>query len=187
MSRSLRADARRNIATILDAATDCLARDPDVSVHDVARAAGVGRVTLYGHFESRSRLIEAVVDRAIRHTDEVLTGVDLSGDAAGAMHRLMVATWDLTFRYGALVVAAQRTLPAQRFTDLHEAPAVRVRQLLERGRAEGSFRSDVPAAWQSVTIQSILHGGTEAAYRGEITAEEGRRLVPDTIVAALAR
>lgn len=70
--RALRADAQRNIAAILDAATECLARDPDLSLNDIARAAGVGRVTLYAHFDSRSGLVEAIVDRAMRHTDEVL-------------------------------------------------------------------------------------------------------------------
>jgi hypothetical protein len=42
--RHLRADARRNIALILDAAQSCLARDPDASMSDIAVAAGVGRV-----------------------------------------------------------------------------------------------------------------------------------------------
>jgi TetR/AcrR family transcriptional repressor of mexCD-oprJ operon len=41
-----RADARRNIAANLDAATTCLIRDPQVSTSAIARAAGVGRVTL---------------------------------------------------------------------------------------------------------------------------------------------
>jgi TetR/AcrR family transcriptional repressor of mexCD-oprJ operon len=41
-----RADARKNIAAILEAATACLAKDPDVSINEIAKAAGVGRVTL---------------------------------------------------------------------------------------------------------------------------------------------
>jgi AcrR family transcriptional regulator len=183
--RALRADAQRNIAAILDAATECLARDPDLSLNDVARAAGVGRVTLYAHFESRSGLVEAVVDRAMRHTDEVLGELDLSGDPVDAMATLMGATWDLTLRYGALVVAAQRALPAQRFHDLHEAPTVRVQQLLRRGRRQRVFRTDAPIAWQLTTIQAILHGASEAAYRGELNSADARRLVTSTILATL--
>ncbi|PZG15983.1 TetR/AcrR family transcriptional regulator [Nonomuraea aridisoli] len=51
-----RADAERNIAAILDAATRLISADPTVSVADIAKAAGVGRVTLYGHFPSRKAL-----------------------------------------------------------------------------------------------------------------------------------
>ncbi len=182
----MRADARRNVTSILDAATESLARDPDVSLNEIAAAAGVGRVTLYAHFDSRPGLVEAVVDRAMGHTDEVLGGLDLRGHAAAAMARLMEVTWDLTFRYGALVVAAQRTLPAQRFQELHEAPAVRVLTLLRRGRRQGAFRTDVPLSWQVTTIQAILHGASEAAYRGDVTPEDARLLVPVTILAALA-
>ncbi len=58
--RAQRADARRNIAAILDAATDCLARDPDMSIAGIAAAAGVGRITLYGHFKTRAALVNAV-------------------------------------------------------------------------------------------------------------------------------
>ena len=36
---NLRADARRNIALILDAATGCLADDPEASLAEVAAAA----------------------------------------------------------------------------------------------------------------------------------------------------
>ena len=38
----LGADARRNIALILDAAESCLAHDPDASMSDIAAAAGLG-------------------------------------------------------------------------------------------------------------------------------------------------
>ena len=65
-----RADALKNIAAILDAATAALARDPDASINDIAQAAGVGRVTLYGHFGSRAALLSAVV--ALIHYGVVL-------------------------------------------------------------------------------------------------------------------
>ena len=66
-SKRQRADARRNVAAILDAATECLARDPEVSIADIATAAGVGRITLYGHFKTRAELIDAVVVRTTEH------------------------------------------------------------------------------------------------------------------------
>src|SRR5215472_9528755 len=70
--RPQRADARRNVAAILDAATDCLARDPEMSIAGIAAAAGVGRITLYGHFSTRAELVDAVLARTIEHADAIL-------------------------------------------------------------------------------------------------------------------
>ena len=79
-----RADARRNIAAILEAALDCLARDPQASIADIAAAAGVGRITLYGHFSSRLELLDATFGYALQQADQVLDAVDLlRGPARG--------------------------------------------------------------------------------------------------------
>lgn len=181
-----RADARRNIEAILDAATALLAADPDASVQDIAKAAGVGRVTLYGHFDSRTALIAEVATRAIAQTEEVLRDLDLGGDPREAMARLLEATWALTHRFGAIVVAAGQALPPDELRRAHEGPAKRVRALLERGRHEGEFRADMPVEWQITTIQAVLHAASAAVHRGEITAEEAPRLVTETVLAAVA-
>ncbi|TNC24220.1 TetR/AcrR family transcriptional regulator [Amycolatopsis alkalitolerans] len=184
--RGKRADARRNIEAIVEAATRLLAVDPDASVNEIAKAAGVGRVTLYGHFDSRTALMREVADRAIQQTDQALTGVDLGGDPRDALGRLLEVTWQLTHRFGALVVAASHTLPPEAMQRVHDKPAARVRTLLERGRDAGEFRGDVPIDWQLSVVQAILHGASTAVHRGEITAEAAPVLVRDTVLAALA-
>ena len=182
-----RADALRNIEAIVEAATRLLAVDPDASVNEIARAADVGRVTLYGHFDSRAALIREVADRAIAQTDAALAHVDLGGEPAEALGRLLEATWHLTHRFGALVVAAEQSLTPEELRRVHDEPAIRVRELLERGRRAGDFRDDEPLAWQTSVIQAILHGASAAVHRGEIDARDAPALVRDTVLAALAR
>ena len=84
-ARAARADARRNIAAILDAAEDCLVRNPEATVAEIAKAAGVGRVTLYGHFPTRADLVEAVFRRVTERADEALDSTDTSGDPVAAV------------------------------------------------------------------------------------------------------
>lgn len=180
-----RADARKNVAAILEAATRCLARDPDSSLADIAREAGVGRVTLYGHFDSRSTLIARVLAEAMARTEEEVGSVDLGGDPVEAMERLLSASWRVTHRHGALVQAAEKSLEPHDLQAAHEQAVTRMRTLLRRGRRTGSFRNDMPVGWQVTLVQSILHGASGAVYRGEHSPTEAARLVVASALGAL--
>src|SRR5499427_6080568 len=65
--RPMRADAQRNYARLLDAASAAFLEHgaDDVSLEEIARRAGVGIGTLYRHFPTRQALLEAV------YTDQV--------------------------------------------------------------------------------------------------------------------
>ena len=65
--RPMRADAQRNYARLLEAATAAFVAHgaDDVSLEEIARLAGVGIGTLYRHFPTRQALLEAV------YTDQV--------------------------------------------------------------------------------------------------------------------
>ena len=75
--RPLRADAERNRQRIVDAAKTLFAeRGVEVSVEDIAAAAGVGIGTFYRRFPDRESLIEAVfaakLERAAENAREAL-------------------------------------------------------------------------------------------------------------------
>src|SRR2546429_1110680 len=61
-ARPMRADAQRNYARLLDAASAAFVEHgaDDVSLEEIARRAGVGIGTLYRHFPTRQALLEAV-------------------------------------------------------------------------------------------------------------------------------
>jgi TetR/AcrR family transcriptional regulator, mexCD-oprJ operon repressor len=106
-----RADAEQNMARILDAAATCLCRSPTASMGEIAQAAGVGRVTVYGHFPSREALIEATLARLLDRGEAVLAGLDLTGDPRHALRTLIESSWRLTATAGAVLEAAQAVLP----------------------------------------------------------------------------
>jgi AcrR family transcriptional regulator len=59
--RKPRADAERNRERILEIAKEVFARDgAAASLDDIARRSGIGNATLYRHFPTRDKLIEAV-------------------------------------------------------------------------------------------------------------------------------
>jgi AcrR family transcriptional regulator len=62
LERPLRADARRNHERILEAASECFARDGrDAQIDDIAKRAAVGVGTVYRHFPDKCALMEALL------------------------------------------------------------------------------------------------------------------------------
>ncbi|WP_141579567.1 TetR/AcrR family transcriptional regulator [Actinomadura sp. WMMA1423] len=179
--RRRRADAERNIARIVSAARECLGRDPGASIDDIAKAAGVGRMTLYGHFRNRAELVEAALVDALRAGEEVLSGLDLTGDPQEALSTLVESSWALVAESRALLAAAQEALPAGRVRELHADPAKRVEEIIRRGRDEGVFRTDLPIAWLVSVVQYVLHGAAEETRAERLEEEETGRVVSATV------
>lgn len=184
--RAQRADARRNIAAILDAATDCLARDPEVSIADIASAAGVGRITLYGHFKTRAELVDAVMIRIVQHAGAILEATDTDGDPADALARLVASSWRIVHQFRNILLAAQRELPAERIRGAHDPILGLVHSLIGRGQDAGTFRNDLPRQWLITTAFSLMHAAAEDAAAGRITADDAPRLITTTLLAAFS-
>jgi AcrR family transcriptional regulator len=141
---------RRNEAArraILDAALDLLA-DADgapVSVETIARAAGVGKQTLYRWWPSKGAvLLDALTDRAAQDVPAPDTG-NLRDD----LRELAVATFEASQRPPS--APALRTLVREAARDVHLAQLMReftesrraaVRAVLERGRERGELSAD---------------------------------------------
>jgi len=184
--RAQRADARRNVAAILDAATECLARDPDVSIASIATAAGVGRITLYGHFKTRADLVDAVLVRTVQRCDEILDATDTSGDPAAALARLVASSWLLVHQFRNILLAAQRELPAERIRGLHDRILRRVQALIEQGQNAGTFRRDLPRQWLITTTYSLMHAAAEDAAAGRLDPTDAPSLITKTLLAAFS-
>jgi AcrR family transcriptional regulator len=183
-ARPLRADARRNVAAILDAAEECLAQDTEATMAEIARTAGVGRVTLYGHFPSRAELVEAVFGRVLAEADEALAQVDVNGDPRQAMTRLVSSSWRVVHRYRSLLSAAQRDLPAEDIRDHHDHHLLRLGEVIERGRADGVFRTDVPAGWLTAVCMSLMHTAATEVSAGRLDEVEAAHAVVATVLGA---
>lgn len=179
-----RADARRSIAAILDAAVECLSRTPDASVSEIAKVAGVGRVTLYGHFPNRADLVDAAFARAIEDGHAALESVDLTGDPRAALARLIESSWMLVERYRSLLLAAQDVLPPGRIRALHAEPMQRVERLVERGRCTGAFRTDLPTSWLVGTMHSVMHNAADEINAGRLTPADAPGYLTATLLAA---
>src|SRR6266568_9643696 len=90
-ARKRRADAERSISSIIDAALEALASDPDVSMAEIARRAGVVRATVYKHFPTRESLLDAVMEHATGLVADAIREAEPNrGEPTEALERVLL-------------------------------------------------------------------------------------------------
>ena len=184
--RSQRSDAIRNRDAILDAALERLTVDPRASMSDIAKAAGLGRVTVYGHFASREELLEAVLIRTIDRSEAELATVDLTGDPIAALERLVHRSWRIVDSFHRLLGVAEEALSNERILAHHTEPMARVQALIERGQREGVVRRDLDSGWLTTCFTALLHAAAGELREGRLTEADADRIVAATVVSLLA-
>lgn len=184
-TRPRRADAERSVARILDAAVEALASDPEVSMAEIARRADVVRATIYVHFPTREALIRTVTQRAIAEITTVIEEADPEqGDAGGALRRVIAAAWRTLGRYHALVAINARLSQAE-LRARHHSVLGTLAPLIERGRREGVFRSDVPAAWHLSMVLALIHAASAELQAGRMPEAEIESALLATVIGAV--
>ncbi|MBC9711432.1 TetR/AcrR family transcriptional regulator [Streptomyces sp. TRM66268-LWL] len=170
--RPSRADSNRR--RILEVARTELLRNPDASMDQIARAAGVVRRTVYGHFPSREALIVAIADGAIEAIGEALAAEpgDPAGDPAGTLARHTLAVWQVADRYRLLVSLAQRSGTMEDIRDRLAPHREHLTELLQQGLDQGVFTSPLPAAALALVQEQVLFGLMQAVNDGFLDAEK---------------
>ena len=149
VERPARADAARNRARLLDAARAAFSAAEDVdavSLHGIARAAGVGQGTLYRHFPTREGLLLAVYELDVRRLVDSAPELLAAHPPREALRRWLaeLAAYGQVKR--SLAEVAQAATGAA-LADRWRLPVLdAIERLLEAGRASGEIRAGVTAS-----------------------------------------
>jgi AcrR family transcriptional regulator len=182
-----RADAERSIAAITNAALEALASDPDVSMAEIARRAGVVRATIYMHFPTREALLDAVMEHATGQVADAIRSADPGrGEPKEALERVLLATWrQLSLFHGILAINMNR-LSAKELRRRHLPMTTQIVPLLERGQAAGVFRNDVSAEWLIAVVRAIVHVASTELQGGRLSDVDVERTMLTTAFAAIS-
>jgi AcrR family transcriptional regulator len=166
----LRADAARNRASVLTAATRAFATsDTEPSMREIARQAGVGVGTLYRHFPTRESLVDAVYqDQVVRLTTGARTLLDAYPPArALRLWMDLFADW-LATKHGmtdtllALIDTGEISLAHSR----RELLAA-ISTILEAGAATGDIRTDTTAEDVAAALLGLLAVAGKPEHRAQ--------------------
>ena len=182
-----RADAERNIQAIINAALEALADDPDASMAEIARRAGVVRATIYMHFPTRETLLDAVMENAVAQVAEATRAAEpTQGEPEEALERVLRATWHKLSDFQTLLAINTSRLSAKELHRRHQPVMTQFVPLIERGQAKGVFRSDVPVSWHLAMIRAIAHAASAEVRSGRIPAAEVEPAMLSTALAAIS-
>src|SRR6476659_8559879 len=164
-----RADAERSISSIINAALEALAGDPEVSMAEIARRAGVVRATIYMHFPTRESLLDAVMEKAVGQVADATRAADPTrGEPEEALERVLRATWHKLSDFQALLAINTSRLSAKELHRRHQPVMTLFVPLIERGQKKGVFRSELPVAWHLGMIRAIAHAASAELRSGRI-------------------
>ena len=185
--RRRRADADRSVAAILAAALEALASDPDASMAEIARRAGVVRATIYVHFPTRESLLDAVMEHAVAEVAQAARAAEPdSGEPTEALERVLRATWQKLGRFHALLEINTSRLSAKELRRRHLPVLEHFAPLIERGQKAGVFRGDLPIEWHLAVIRAIVHTASHELQSGRIAEREVEKAMLTTALAAIA-
>jgi len=169
--RRRRADAEHNRAAILQAATGTLNTQPDASMEDIAKAAGVSRQTIYAHFPSREALLDAVLDKAVTEVSAALEAAGLDdAPPAEALLRLLDAAWAVAAHYPSLWFLP----PVSQDEDLarHGPLVERISGLIRRGQESGDFDRAMSPSWLLAAMLSLGRAAEQEVKAGRMTVAD---------------
>jgi AcrR family transcriptional regulator len=174
---SLRADAARNRTLVLEAASELLReRGLDVTMQEIADAAGVGVGTVCRRFATKQELVAALVQERMEMLLEIVrSGVDeLENDPWGAFSRAFVDAVQLHVRdRGFMETVGCEHAGHQRHQELRHDLMVLLRVLVRRGIELGALREDVVA--EDIPELACMVSRTSCSPMGELEPESWRR------------
>ncbi|MER5597340.1 TetR family transcriptional regulator [Streptomyces sp. NPDC002265] len=178
----MRADAARNLSTLLRTGAHLLAEDPSTSMAAIAAAAGVDRTTVHRRFASREALLRAVFHAKLDASERVLDEARLTeAPVPVALHRYLEGIIPVSREWPVDTRRMMQQDPEAR--ERRDALSERLNTFLRRAAAEGHLRADVDADWTRAALGRLVD--TVAHDFPSMDAPRAADLVADTFLHGL--
>jgi AcrR family transcriptional regulator len=158
----LRADARRNLERVLDAAEEVFAAEgPDASVAEIAHRAGVGQGTVFRRFPTKDDLVFAVVERHVAQMHDLAEEAFRSPDPGEAFFGFVRAIGELVMSAPGLHACVVHCGEKPGAAELDEL----ARKIVARAQRAGAVRRDVKPADVQLLVRAALTTAPDGEWR----------------------
>ena len=158
----LRADARRNLERVLDAATEVFAASgPDASIDEIAHLAGVGHGTVFRRFPTKDDLMYAVIERHVAQMQSMAEEALAADDPGEAFFDFVRQVAELNMRTPGLhkcVVHCGEKPGAAELQGL-------VDKIVSRAQSAGAVRRDVKPTDVQLLMRAALISSPAGQWR----------------------
>lgn len=156
----LRADARRNLERVLDAAAEVFAEEgPEASVDEIAHRAGVGHGTVFRRFPTKDDLVYAVVERHVAQMRALAEEALADADPGAAFFGYIRGVAELAMTTPGLHKCIAHCGGKPGAAELEELS----RKVVARAQRAGAVRQDVKPA----DVQALVRSALTSAPAGE--------------------
>ncbi|TQF69079.1 TetR/AcrR family transcriptional regulator [Rhodococcus spelaei] len=173
-----RARTRR---AILDAAVEVLSQNAAAPLSDIAAHAEVGRSTLHRYYPERDDLIVALGEDALDKLSAAqIRARPTEGPADAALRRMSHECFDLGPLLG-LIYGDPQALSNEAFWVRLSTIDAPLFELLERGRADGTFSSTLKVRWVRHMLWWCLLTGWESFAHEDYSRTEAIEAIDETV------
>ncbi len=144
-------------SVIEEAGIEVLLRNPAAGMSEIALAAGVGRATLYRHFESRELLVQALANKCLQETDELVVPLKEQGlTGKEAIEAYIDVLMPMANRFRFLMSLWNIAADDPTVIRIYQRQLRELRELVKQAQDEGDICKSFSSIWVVSTFDALL-------------------------------
>lgn len=161
----------RTEEAVLEAGIKALLSNHSAGMADIAKAAGIGRATLYRHFDSREALVRKLALSCYQEIDNAYAPFEhLEGKAA--ILKIIEIAMPMASRFNFLARLWSIVEEDEEVQRIEEQSQQEMCFLFEQAKAAGEIDANLPIAWLSASFDHILMAGWHLVESGDASVEQ---------------
>lgn len=182
------ARANRSREALINAGIQLFLKNPGASLKEVAEFAGVGRATLYRHFDTRDQLIQEIAQESLIMTDSVMVPIKQQQlSAEESIRAIFHAIMPMADRYHFLLSLWSIAGDNEEVMATYMRQLSELNELVEHARSEGFIREELSNEWIVLTIDTMIYSGWWLISEGQCTPEQAAEQAVMTLFNGVAK